>query len=192
VSHAITPDTLPSVLDEVQTAFFDIPFENSAFQNLNFVLGTQLTPERAYRALGLRLSAKIRALQEAQYARQLEDIAIAELREKIESPDTSKWDKMRSDVEINKLLDQRRYTDKLIHDALMECNTLYQAFQAFPRYTREQFEAGEVRHFELRLSRQLQGVVGAKESLAAMGHDFARLMKEASADLSSLAHSESL
>ena len=49
----VTNENVAAVLQEVQEAFYDIPFENSQFQTEAFVIAAQLTPERAYRAIGL-------------------------------------------------------------------------------------------------------------------------------------------
>ena len=57
-----TVDHIPDVLKELEEAFYDIPFENSDFQNKMFVVADQLTPARAYRAIGLRMFAKISQL----------------------------------------------------------------------------------------------------------------------------------
>jgi hypothetical protein len=170
--NEITLQTIPSVIEELEKAYFDIPFENSDFQNRNFVVAAQLTPERAYRAIGLRMSAKIRALKEAMYGRELEDIDIEEMREQLQSEEVDKYEKRRIEVKIAQKLDTRNYTDKLINDALRECNVLYSEFKKHPNYTREEFEAGEEVHFTEHLLRQVNGCVGARESLANMQHDY--------------------
>ncbi len=64
------------IIKEIEDAFYDIPFENSAFQNEYFVLQGQYTPARAYRAIGLRMSSKLQAINELKYGRQLEEINI--------------------------------------------------------------------------------------------------------------------
>jgi hypothetical protein len=174
-STSLTIDDSDNILKELETAFFDIPFENSAFQTESFVIAAQITPERAYRAIGLRMSAKLRALNEAKYGRMREDIDIDELREKIVSVDTTKWDKARAEIDIMQKLENRTYADKLINDALAELSILYKHFKQLPKFSREQFEAGERRHFEQSLQRQVLGLAGAKESLTNMGEDFAAL-----------------
>jgi len=154
-----------SIIEEVESAFYDIPFENSAFQDKYFVLASQITPARAYRALGLRMSAKIRALKEARYALMLENVEIDELRYKMSLPETSEFDKRRYEIEIQKRLDLRSWAAKLVNDAIVELEYLYSEFKKFPRYTREQFEKEEMSHFAARLSRQVNGIDGASESL---------------------------
>jgi hypothetical protein len=164
----ITLDTVNDVVDELQTAFHDIPFENSDFQNENFVIAAQITPERAYRAIGLRMFSKIQALKEAKYGRLKEDIDIEELQAKIADPATSSFDVRRAELDIQQKLENRDYTNKLINDAIHELNLLYTHFNALPKFTREQFESGERSHFEQRLQRQMQGIQGASESLSNM------------------------
>lgn len=165
--NLITPDAIT----EIETAFFDIPFENSDFQNANFVLAAQITPARAYRALGLRMSAKLRAIDELKFARQLEEIDIEEKQAICTSVDANDFDKRRAQIEINKILSTRNYTDKLLNDAIHDLNFMYEKFKKFPRYTRETFELEEHQHFEesLKLQIESQGN-GAIQSLCNMAH----------------------
>lgn len=167
----ITPTDIPNVLSELESAFYDIPFENSDFQNSMFVVAAQQTPARAYRAIGLRMFAKIRAIKELGFGRRLEEIDIAEKQAKIDDPATPHFDKLRAQVEIDKALDQRAWTDKLLNDALKELGCLYNEFKKLPSYTREQFEEEERIHFQMKLERQAQGQTGALESLANMNTD---------------------
>ena len=67
------------ILDEINTASKEIPFGNSRFQNINFVLQGEITPARAYRHCLLRLNNRLNALKEAYYNLQLEDIDIEEI-----------------------------------------------------------------------------------------------------------------
>ncbi len=167
----VTLDNVDDVVSQLYTAFADIPFENSDFQNTNFVVAAQITPERAYRAVGLRMFSKIQALKEAKYGRLREDVDVEELRAKIADPATNVWDKRRAEIDVQQKLENRPYTDKLIGDAIHELNLLWQHYSALPHYTREQFEAGERAHFEQRLQRQLTGMSGAAESVANMNSD---------------------
>lgn len=165
------------VVSEYEDAFADIPFGNSRFQIENFVINSQYTPERAYRAIGLAMSSKIRALKEAYYALKKEEIDIEELEWKIDQDTTSEWDRKRFRLEIEEKRDNRSYTKKLINDALHELSAHYEVFKKMPKYTREQFENGERKHFEIRLSREAQGVTGAIDSLDCMGVDLESLSK---------------
>lgn len=167
----LNPSDIPNLLAELDTAFYDIPFENSDFQNSMFVVAAQQTPGRAYRAIGLRMFAKIRAIKELNFARRLEEIDLEEKRELVANEQASRFERMRAQVEIDKMLDQRTWTDKLLNDALKELGCLYTEFKKLPAITRDQFEEEERLHFQMKLERQVQGHVGAHESLANMNGD---------------------
>jgi hypothetical protein len=169
-SLAVREDNIGSVLDELEGAFFDIPFENSDFQNRAFVVAAQQTPARAFRAVGLRMFAKIRAVKEYKFQQEISAIDIEEKKSKIAEPETSEFDRRRLCIEILKIEDGRQWGEKLLNDALRELNCLYADFKRLPKYTREQFEAEEAAHFTARLTRQLNHN-GAQESLANMRED---------------------
>jgi ASC-1-like (ASCH) protein len=138
-----------TVIKDIEERFWDIPFENSDFQNKKFVVDAQITPGRAYRSIGLRLSSKLRAVKEYKYGLELRDVDIDEKQAIIDNPDATEFDKRRADIEIRKLRDMEKYEQKLLNDALREITCLYQELEKYPRYTREQFEAEEQKHFEL-------------------------------------------
>lgn len=144
------------VLAEIDDAFFDIPFENSGFQTKVFVVAAQKTPARAYRTIGLNLYRKIQAINELKHAIALEDVDIEEWRATINSWRASKFDKRRAQINIDKALGNRNYTEKLLNDAIDDLNMLYAEFKRLPKYTREQFEAEEQTHFETALSLGLE------------------------------------
>ena len=173
----VNAENAADVIKEVQDAFWDIPFENSAFQTENFVLAGQITPERAYRALGLRMNKKLIALQEALIGREKGEIEEEEMQEKLNGPDLNTYQKRIMELELKKKQINKPFRNKLINDAIAELNVLYKHFKALPRYTRAEFEAGERRHFIERLNRQAIGVSGAKESLINMFDDVKALEK---------------
>lgn len=175
MSELLRKQDISTVVKEFEEAFFDIPFGNSQFQIDNFVINSQYTPERAYRAIGLAMSAKIRALKEAHYSLEKEKIDIEELEWKIAQDSTSKWDVRRFKLEIEEKNENKMYIEKLINDALHELSAHYRVFKKIPRYTRGQFESGEHKHFEIKLSREAQGIVGAANSLDCMGIDLKEL-----------------
>lgn len=162
--NLVTLDNADNIIQEIEEAFFDIPFENSQFQTEHFVINAALTPERAYRAIGLRMSNRLRALQEAKFSRLREDVDIDELRAKLEDTELSIFDRRRAEIDIQQKLSNRNYIDKLINDAIAELNVLYFHFKRLPKFTREQFEANEKAYFKESLSRQVIGIVGAVES----------------------------
>ena len=154
-----------SILQQIEDAFFDIPFENSDYQNRAFVMAAQQTPGRAYRAIGLRMFAKIRAIKEYKFSQGLLAIDIEERDAKIADPDTGAFDRRRMEIENLRARDGQKWGEKLLNDALCELNCLYREFQRLPKYTRAQFEAEERRHFEAKLRRQIE-CPGPLESLA--------------------------
>jgi len=163
-----------SILDEINQAFFDIPFENSQFQTEAFVIAAAITPERAYRSIGLRMFAKIRALQESKFHRLNNEIDLDEIDEKIAKGSLDKYELRRETVKREKTKAEIQYSDKLINDAITELNILYKHFKALPKFTREQFEAGEKQHFIERLSRQHE-LSGDQQSLINLDEDMKAL-----------------
>jgi|SRR3990167_904724 len=168
MKNLITIENTGDVIKEIEEAFFDIPFENSQFQTEHFVINAALTPQRAYRAIGLRMNNRLRALREAQFSRMREDIDMEELRAKADDQTVSKYDRRRAEIDILQKLSNRAFTEKLINDALAELNVLYAHFKRLPRFTREEFEVAEQTYFRESLTRQVSGVVGANESLTNM------------------------
>ena len=167
----ITEQNTSDIIKEVQDAFFDIPFENSAFQTENFVIANQITPERAYRAIGLRMNNKLIAVQESLIDREITLVEEDELRAKINDPQSTSFEIRKAELELKKKQINKPFHNKLINDAIQELNILYKHFKALPKYTREEFEAGEYRHFLEDLNRQELGMSGAKESLINMLDD---------------------
>lgn len=163
------------VLQDVQKRSEPIPFGNSAFQNINFIKNIKMSDTRAYRDMLLRVNDRIRACKEAIYSIRKEDIDILELKEKIDNPETSKFDKMRAEIDLEQKLENRAYTEKLFKDAEEEIKTLYCEIRKMPDFTREQFEAGEREYFELSLTKQALGLTGANESLLSMDYDFNKI-----------------
>lgn len=173
----ISTENAADVIAEIESAFYDIPFENSAFQTENFVIAGQITPERAYRAIGLRMHKKLIAVQEALISREKGEVEEEELREKIDSPDYNRFEKRKFELDLKKRQIYKPFTDKLLNDAITELNILYKHFKALPKYTRAEFEAGERRHFLEDLNRKALGLDGAKSSLINMIDDVAAIEK---------------
>ena len=142
---------IENILQELDTAFYEIPFGNSDYQNKTFVMAAEMTPARAYRHIGLRMFNRIAAIKELKYHRQLEDVDLDEKRDEILDSRTISFNKRRRQIEIDQILDNRERTDKLLNDAIKELNCLYSEFIKFPNYTRLQFEQEEEAHFALKL-----------------------------------------
>lgn len=171
----ITQETADDVIKELEDAFYDIPFENSKFQTEAFVIAAQITPERAYRSIGLRMMAKLRALNEAKFNRMKQQIDIDEIEYKLNNSELDPFERRRQELKKQEILSGNYWSDKLINDAIEELNVLYKHFKTLPKFTREQFESAEKLHFEQRLNRQVLGLSGAKESLVNMHDDMKAL-----------------
>ena len=59
----ITLNNTNDVLKEIEDAYYDIPFGNTAFQTEMFVISAQITPARMYRTVGLHLNSMLKELQ---------------------------------------------------------------------------------------------------------------------------------
>lgn len=171
MNNEITINNVSSVLEEIEKAYYDIPFGNSTFQTENFVIAAQMLPTRAYRSIGLELHSKINELKQAKFSRQLIEVELEELEYKISDPQTSIWDKKRAEIEKNKILSSIGWSDKLINDTIIQLNVLYKHFQSLPRYSREEFEASEKNYYIQRLEREINGVTGASDSLLNLQYD---------------------
>lgn len=172
--NVIDVSEVGNVLTRLEDAYFDIPFENSDFQNRAFVMASQQTPGRAYRAIGLRMFAKIRAIKEYLIQKERNAIDIEEKEAKIADPATSEFDRRRLRLDIIQIEEGRKWGEKLLNDALRELTCLHQEFVKFPQYTRESFELEEQTHFQAKLTRALQAQ-GPQESLLNMTHDLSQL-----------------
>lgn len=167
-------EKLQGMLDEINEASKEIPFGNSRFQNINFVLQGEITPARTYRHCLLRLNNRLNALKEAYYSLQLEDVDIEEMQEKLLK--ANKFKKRRLEIKIEQKQTNRIATQKMVDDCITEINDLYSAFQKLPKFTREEFEAEEREHFKLKLTRDVSlsafgGAAGALQSLDNMGEN---------------------
>ncbi len=153
---------IDSIAPEFEKRFFDIPFGNSDFQNRKFIKEAQYTPERAYRALGLRLYDRINALREAAFNYEETLIDIDELKAGEKS---GKFELRRTALELKRKYAKLNGMKKLVNDALHECLFLWSEIKQFPAFSRKDFENGEFEHFKIRLTRAARGLEGAVNDL---------------------------
>ena len=161
-----------NILEEVKEAFYDIPFGNSKFQTEAFVISSEITPERAYRAIGLKMLSSIKNLEMMVLNIREAQVDIDEITHKLNMNGVDEFEKRRLEIKREKIITEHGWTNKLINDAIDELDLLYSHFKKFPKFTKEQFEEGERIHFEQRLQRQVVGLEGAKVSLINMNEDF--------------------
>jgi len=165
-------------LSDLEERFFEIPFENSDFQNKNFIIQGQHTPARAYRAIGLKMFSKLNAIKELKFGREMEDVDIEE-HEWVIANSEDRFAVKRAAINIRKLESGRGYTNKLLNDAIAELNFLHNELQKYPQYTKETFEAEERLHYSKSMEVQINsGGDGAKQSLHNMsiGEGYASLL----------------
>lgn len=168
---------LNEIKNEIDTAYYDIPFGNTDFQSENFVIAAAITPARAYRIIGLQLRDVLNNLTECKYKEKLKKIEIEELKEKINDPSISKFERQKKEIELERLMENDLWDKKLVSDAIRQFELFYKHFKAMPRYTREQFEEGERLYFEQTQMRNVVGLIGAKESLVNMNEDILTIQK---------------
>lgn len=125
----------------------EVPWGNSNWQNQHVIVDMEMTPERAYRHASLRIMNRFQALQECYYAMRKEEVQLKRLRRTVLSS-TDDLDKAEAEIEIEKLLAGRPYTEKLIKDAICEINSLSPVIESMGKLTREQFEDAELEHFK--------------------------------------------
>lgn len=160
-------------LDQLERELYEkcaeIPFENSIYQDEAFVLNTSYTPARAVRNVGLKLSAKVRALRELEFSLERMKIDLDEIKVKLAHRDLTAFDMRRLDVDRRQKLSGISYTEKLCRDALVEVEYLRAVLAKLPTLTRAEFEAQERSYFQQSLGRQCMGMPEAAKSLEAMG-----------------------
>jgi hypothetical protein len=117
------------------------------------------------------MHSKLRALQEARISKMRQDVDLDEIEYNLANGKLNQFERRRELIKKEELLSHTNWTNKLINDAICELNILYNHFNKLPKFTREQFEAGEQIHFEQKLSRAVLGMDGAKESLVNMKED---------------------
>ncbi len=169
--NLITTNNTDDIIKELQDAFYDIPFENSQFQTEAFVISAQITPERAYRAIGLRMMDRLTALNKSKFDEMRMKVKLDKIDYQLQDSNLDEFQRRELLIEREELNSSQYWREKLINDAVVELNILYKHFKALPKFTREQFEEGERLHFDQKLNRQALGLEGAKESLINMNED---------------------
>lgn len=140
-----------NVLDQINRSWmeraWDIPFENSDYQEFSQVIAAEQTPARSYRHLLLRMRNKIDALDELKNTVNLLQIELEELKH-ISDTHKNDFTRRKALVKIQSKTSKLDYVAKLTNDAIHSLSVMYGWLQKFPTYTREQFESEEKEHFD--------------------------------------------
>ena len=127
----------------------EVPWGNSDWQNKNAVVNSELTPERAYRHASLRIMNRLQALNECYYTLKKDNLLIKKYKTQILKED-NEIERELLQLEVDKLLSNRPYTQKLVIDAIKEIESLSPIIQSIGKLTRDKFEAAEDQHFKVR------------------------------------------
>lgn len=167
----ITLDNAFSLLEEINEAYFDIPFTNTAFQTEMFVIASQITPARAWRTIGVNMQSLIETIRAYLLDVEKNKIDIEEIEEEINLGELNKFDLRRKQIKLKELQYNIPAFEKKLKDALYELNLFYKHFILLPKFTRDEFEQQERLYFEQSLQRQILGLNGPKEALVNMNED---------------------
>jgi len=169
-NNVIESDKIADYIDNFSRLFFDIPFGNSNYQNKHFVAEAAITPERAYRAIGLKLQDRISALKSAYYNLRKEQIEIKKLMRRLQY----EYDELERElikIEIEEKLSNKPYMFKLINDCIVEIEYLFKLLKELNvKPNREEFEAAEEKYFAKKFERAASGITGVVESVKNMGY----------------------
>lgn len=126
----------------------DIPFGNSDFQIIHFVLD-EFTPERAVRKVLLQLDKKQTALAEHKFRKKKRDIRRREIKKKLNK--ATAFTRERLELELEQINYYEEREKKLLDDCLHEIALYKNILKKLPSCNREQFEAAELGYWQKRL-----------------------------------------
>jgi len=141
-----------SVLNEISKAISEGPsFAQSSFQTNKFTIDSHGTPGRAYRQVLMALDEKVTALKKARIGVKITLAKIEKMRKKLEETIGEEDREILScKIELKKI--DLETTNKLVKDAIKDCNELYTKFKTIPHVSDEEFEKQELEYWTKRLS----------------------------------------
>lgn len=155
---------------EMLKHMYDIPFENSHAQTDSVIDGS-LTPERAYRNLGLRFLSRWHDLKACSIKRRMAANKVKQLERKLTEapvdPVATLSDLEMEDIQlqIEEIRSGWDYEDKLAHDCKAELMHIMKRMHQLPCYDRESFEKSEAGWLSMKHNQvQYQPVVESMES----------------------------
>lgn len=139
------PDVSAYFTPDIVERFVEVHQPRSAFQLAHFVVGQHDTQETQYAQCVTELQALYYTIKEVSLSMQITEIEITRLRATGDPIDEL-------NAQIKELgLEQTRVVGT---GAFRELKVLLEILETFPRYTREQIEAGQSEYWTLRLNRQ--------------------------------------
>lgn len=130
-------------------------FGQSQFQTEAFVIQKHNQPARAYRQILLELTNKYAALKKARIGLKRSEAKIRLLNKRLER--TKDEDRrVLVECDIEDLLVDLKSSEKLVRDAIIECNQLWQALEKSEKFTSEEFEKQELLYWQERLVKDAQ------------------------------------
>lgn len=138
-------------IDEFYKKVDGIPFENSDFQNLVYVLLSQKTPARLMRALSLQMEGRIAALRHVHYESKRDEVKMKRFRAILADETESEYNREMAEIDLEEIMSKQIEKQKLIKDAEHTLMFLKSFFDKMPVFSREDFESEEHQHFSMKL-----------------------------------------
>jgi hypothetical protein len=167
----VSEDNVTELIRLLNQEMFSIPMSNSQFQMENFVIAAQITPERAWRQVGLQLQTAVLGLRSHMLNKKRNAIKYEKKLRELKAEGLDELDRQLIEMDLEEIRFAAASFDKSVADSLHECNYLFEWYKKFPKYTREQFEAGELTHYMERSKRQVLNIQGGAESIYNIVHD---------------------
>ena len=160
----INDPNLPQFIDFIESLFFDIPSGQTKFEIEKFVVNDQITAERAFRVIGLRIREKILEYMTAKFTRGRELVDIDELTAVINDRNTPPFTLRRAQISVDEKNFNVLRLNKTMNDALLEINFLNEHLERLPEFSEDDLDLAEPVYHNERLSRELlRGLDVAKE-----------------------------
>lgn len=153
MAHGITLDDVINGTESFCQLIGTVPLGNSAFQTEKFGVH-HIGPCRTYRQVILELRDRSEALNKAKHEQERIEIKIRQKRRKIEKLKAKEGlaDEVRLlEIDIEELEYQLKGQQVLIDDARIKVEELLGHLGKFPKISREQFEAEELKYWVYRL-----------------------------------------
>lgn len=148
MSNIINIEKYSNTISDITQRSQEIPFGNSKWQ-MDSLIASEGTPERAYRHLLLNFHKRYNDLKSCSIGRRKSENKIKQIQKKLE---TEQDDLIREELilEIEEIMCSWEYENKLAKDCVVELEYMLSIINKLPRFTKEDFENGEKLHFKLK------------------------------------------